>query len=776
MAAGLGWAFIACFFAGAACRADITTFHHDPLRTGWNNEEPNLTPASVASVPFGLKWESPALDVQDGLPPRLYAAPLYMDKVDMSAGEYKDRVLAVVFAATSNGFVYAINASEGESTPPGAILWKTELVRFTRAPNPFDGVNMGVMSTPVINAARKILYVVSSGPNREWKVYAIDITNGNILPDWPFSITHESLIAAGINTNEPPPGEASAPAASPPPAPTAIEPAGAKSGRSGRGAAATGARRAQVLGTQRGALSLSPDGTRLYVTFGESPSGWIVAVATTKPRLVTAFASVASNRTFSGGIWAPTGASLDEQGNVFVSTGTNFGGFKPQARDWTQSVVKLSGSKTEGLILKGTYTPFNHAVAAAADIDLGSGGVCIIPALNPARTATPYLLALSGKQGNIYLVNRERMPGRLDQRPPADGASDTDLSLLSPAPQPQFGKRGPINLFGPYTEKTAAVEQARSRSVPAYFLAADGTSYLFAVGHSKATADSTVNVPPCLARLKIVETPGQPAYLEVDQTENTLIFQNPGHPVVTSSGSQGAIVWVLDENATRSTSLSGEKAPHPVLYAIDALTLKLLWKSRPNELYTSGKYNEPTVARGTVFVGTDRIQAFGLRKNVARAPQGGPPRGSAKALSAVAAPPPPPSAPIDGGELFHSGGSCATCHQENGMGIPGVFPPLVDSEWVSGSEDRLIRIVLHGLQGNVRVAGKDYGVVPMPAFGEVKGTLFNWNDEKVAAVLSYVRKAWGQGAPPIDAKKVSAIRAASGEHPAWTQEQLQELR
>jgi mono/diheme cytochrome c family protein len=83
--------------------------------------------------------------------------------------------------------------------------------------------------------------------------------------------------------------------------------------------------------------------------------------------------------------------------------------------------------------------------------------------------------------------------------------------------------------------------------------------------------------------------------------------------VVTSRGSADAIVWVLDENARRSAPLAGPAAPRPVLYALDAMTLELLWKSAPGELHTSGKYNEPAFAHGMVFVGTDRIQAFGER-------------------------------------------------------------------------------------------------------------------------------------------------------------------
>jgi competence ComEA-like helix-hairpin-helix protein len=81
--------------------------------------------------------------------------------------------------------------------------------------------------------------------------------------------------------------------------------------------------------------------------------------------------------------------------------------------------------------------------------------------------------------------------------------------------------------------------------------------------------------------------------------------------VVSSNGSKDAIVWVLDENARRSAILTGPKAPHPVLYAIDPTTLKVLWKSDPDLLQASGKYNSPTIADGNVYVGTDRIVAFG---------------------------------------------------------------------------------------------------------------------------------------------------------------------
>ena len=70
---------------------------------------------------------------------------------------------------------------------------------------------------------------------------------------------------------------------------------------------------------------------------------------------------------------------------------------------------------------------------------------------------------------------------------------------------------------------------------------------------------------------------------------------------------------MLDENAARSASLLDARTPRPILYAVDAATLRPVWQSPPAILDTGGKYATPAVAHGFVFVGTDRVQAFGLR-------------------------------------------------------------------------------------------------------------------------------------------------------------------
>lgn len=116
---------------------------------------------------------------------------------------------------------------------------------------------------------------------------------------------------------------------------------------------------------------------------------------------------------------------------------------------------------------------------------------------------------------------------------------------------------------------------------------------------------------------------------------------------------------------------------------------------------------------------------------------------------------------------------CVTCHLPNGAGQPNIYPPLVGSEWVTGSEERLIRIVLHGLKGPIKVKGADFNAAAMPAFR--KGTPYNWSDEKVAAVLTFIRQEWGNAAGPIAPEKVTEINSQAGARAEWTAEELLKL-
>jgi mono/diheme cytochrome c family protein len=133
----------------------------------------------------------------------------------------------------------------------------------------------------------------------------------------------------------------------------------------------------------------------------------------------------------------------------------------------------------------------------------------------------------------------------------------------------------------------------------------------------------------------------------------------------------------------------------------------------------------------------------------------------------------PPADPMKVGASAYES-QCRACHLPNGEGQPGAIPPLAGSEWVTGSEERLIRIVLYGLKGSIKVKGADYNSA-MPAFGKVKGSGFNWSDEKVAATLTYIRQSFGNNATPIAKEQVTAIHSKEGDRAEMTSEELLKL-
>jgi len=117
--------------------------------------------------------------------------------------------------------------------------------------------------------------------------------------------------------------------------------------------------------------------------------------------------------------------------------------------------------------------------------------------------------------------------------------------------------------------------------------------------------------------------------------------------------------------------------------------------------------------------------------------------------------------------------NCLQCHQANGLGAPGAYPPLAGSEWVNGTEERTVRILLAGLGGPIAVAGNQFGSMAMPAFGP---TGANWRDDRIAAVLTYVRQEWGNKSGPVTAEQVAKIRAAaSSRNKAWTADELLQI-
>ena len=110
--------------------------------------------------------------------------------------------------------------------------------------------------------------------------------------------------------------------------------------------------------------------------------------------------------------------------------------------------------------------------------------------------------------------------------------------------------------------------------------------------------------------------------------------------------------------------------------------------------------------------------------------------------------------------------SCGACHQPDGGGKEGVASPLAGSEWVTGSEGRLLRIALDGVRGPIEVKGRRYQL-EMPALRHVYG------DEDMAAILSYIRGAWGNSASAVTADAVGKVRSETAQRgDSWTAEEL----
>jgi mono/diheme cytochrome c family protein len=135
-------------------------------------------------------------------------------------------------------------------------------------------------------------------------------------------------------------------------------------------------------------------------------------------------------------------------------------------------------------------------------------------------------------------------------------------------------------------------------------------------------------------------------------------------------------------------------------------------------------------------------------------------------------PPPPVVKPLTDAQqqLFERGRGvyntlCIACHQPGGVGLDGLAPPLLDSEWVTGPADHAIRIVLHGIDGPINVAGTTWRL-SMPPLPQL-------TDEDIAAVLTYTRREWEHTASPITPEAVTKVRAQFKDRTrSWTADEL----
>jgi len=135
---------------------------------------------------------------------------------------------------------------------------------------------------------------------------------------------------------------------------------------------------------------------------------------------------------------------------------------------------------------------------------------------------------------------------------------------------------------------------------------------------------------------------------------------------------------------------------------------------------------------------------------------------AARTVSAV------PAGQSAGADLYQR---CVSCHQANGEGLPGSFPPLAGSEYVTASNTSVpIQIVIRGMQGPLTVKGVQYnGLMPPYGLG------IEMSDDEVAAVLTHARSSWGNNASPITAQEVAAVRAQAAGKPPVTAEEVAPL-
>jgi hypothetical protein len=498
--------------------SDVVTYKYDISRTGQNLAETVLTPANVNSTSFGLlRFLS-----TDG---KVDAQPLYLSGLSVQGGTHN-----VVFVATENDTVYAFDADSG------AVLWKVSLLGSGEAPS--DAVysciqttpTIGVTATPVIDraaGAHGTLFVVAMSKTTATATYhqrlhALDVTTGAELLNGPVEIAATYPVMGGTMTF----------------APETYE--------------------------DRAALLLS-QGT-LYTSFTShcdvAPySGWVIAYSESNLAQTAVFNAAPNSGGAGPAIWMSGGGpAADAAGNVYLLTAN--GGFEttldvsgfPTQSDYGNSFLKLASSGGK-LTVADYFTVYNVVMESQNDQDLGSGGVLLLPDLSDATNTTRHLAVGAGKDGSLYVVDRDNM-----------------------------GKFNPLsnNIW----QQLDGFLGAGIWSTPAYY---NNTVY-YGPTSGPLTAFTVSN-----AKLAVASS-----------TATT--FTYPGTaPAVSANGSSGGIVW------------AHENSSPAVLHAFDAgnLAHELYNSSQAangrDQFGAGNKFITPVIIGGKVFVGTQNgVAVFGL--------------------------------------------------------------------------------------------------------------------------------------------------------------------
>ena len=523
---------LATFQAGWA-QVSVTTYHNDNARKGQNLNETILTPANVNPNGFGRVFVQPV----DGY---IYAQPLYVPNVSIGGQAHN-----VVFVATENDSVYAFDA-DSAAAANASPLWH---VSFINPPSvtTVDSVGdiactdlvpqIGITGTPVIDNGTGTLYVVASTKESGvffQRLHALDIATGNEKFGGPVAI-----LATVPGTGD-----------------------GSSGGQISFDA---------LHQNQRPGLLLW-NGV-VYITSAahcdHSPyHAWVFGYNASDLQQVVVWNSTPNGS--DGGVWQSGGGPAADSAGIYFVTGNGTFDANTGGTDYGDTILKLSGPTAGTLQVLSSFTPFNQAVLSANDTDLGSGGALLLPAL-PAGSAHQDLLVACGKEGTIYLVDRNNMGGY-------NSATDQVVQELP----------GAIGSF---------------YGMPAYW---NNTVYLGGQNDNLKAFSFNAGGSGLLSLSAVSYSP------------ESFTFPGPT-PSVSASGSGNGIVWAIETDTYASNGPA-------VLRAYDATNLA-------NELYNSTqdgsrdtpgpavKFAAATVAQGKVYVGTaTQLAVFGLRPAPAAAP------------------------------------------------------------------------------------------------------------------------------------------------------------
>jgi Abnormal spindle-like microcephaly-assoc'd, ASPM-SPD-2-Hydin len=501
------------------------TQHNDNARTGQNLNETVLSTHNVNSAQFG-KLFSYSLDGY------VYAQPLYVPNVAIPAQGTHN----VIYAVTQHDSAYAldadtkevlwqvsfINASSGVTTVPSADTGGTDIVP-----------EIGITSTPVIDnntiyLVAKTKELISGSYQYFQRLHALDITTGAERANSPVVIQPE---VSGIGS-------------------------GTVSGEIAYSALRQNQRPGLLL--LNGVLYIASASHNDTAPF----HGWVAAYEESSLQPLAASYMSTPNGA-EGGIWqGGAGPAVDENGNIYFATSNGTFDVNSGGLDYGDSFIKLN--PTSGIAtVADSFTPFNQAYMSVHNIDLGSGGVLILP---DQPGLFPHLLVGGGKGDTLYLVNRDNM----------GGYSPTEDQVVQEL----------VNIFPPN-----AVD-AGIRGVSAFF---NGTVYTGAI------ADHLKTYPLSNGLLSTIPF-----------TSSTHTYYYPGAtPAISAHGSSQAVAWVL-ETGPYSTSSPA------VLWAFDAANTGFtLYNSNAiasrDAAGPAVKFVVPTVANGKVYVGGEyELDVYGL--------------------------------------------------------------------------------------------------------------------------------------------------------------------